>query len=105
MSAILDKIFLTLLTLLLLATPFAIGSTPPPAYSAMEVGIFALVVVWMLKLILISREQRARSSESDKFEIRNPKFEIFSGALPLLLFLGLVVFQLTPIPPWARSEE
>jgi hypothetical protein len=120
MTTALDRIFLGVLTLLILGTPFAIGSVPPKSYSLMEAAIFLLVVVWMLKLLLISREQGAGSAEwgTNKSEtpnsslstpssmLRAPRFwltsdlrPLTSGVLPLILFVVVVLFQLVPIPP------
>src|SRR6185437_4054809 len=102
MSSVLDKIFLTLLTLLLIGTPFAIGSTPPICYSIMEVGIFALVVVWMLKLMVVRREASGVRRGGNGL-VSQPSSLLASqqwrGAIPLALLIGLVGFQLTPIPP------
>ena len=83
---------------LILFTPFAFGSVHPWAFSMMEALIFLLVVVWMTKIIIVRGKGLGVSSH---FEIRNSKFEISSSALalPLTLFLVLVLFQMIPLPP------
>ena len=70
--------------LLLVCTPLAFGSVHPWAFSAMEAGVFALVVVWMGKVFIGGGEE-------------NNSLRTFG--LPLLAFLGMVHFQLVPLPP------
>lgn len=71
---------------LLLFTPLAFGAVHPWAFSLMEGVIFFLVVVWMGKLLF------ARSSTLSSFYP-------FSLLFSLLLFVGLLIFQLLPLPP------
>src|SRR3990172_4037152 len=83
---------------LILFTPFAFGAVHPWAFSIMEALIFLLVVVWMTKITIVRGQGLGVSSH---LEIRNSKFEISSSslALPLTLFLVLVLFQMIPLPP------
>jgi putative inorganic carbon (HCO3(-)) transporter len=69
-------------------TPLAIGSVHPWAYIAMEVAIFALVTVWMVKIRRV-------------LPIRSQPTLAHVGAivLPLSLFLVFVSFALVPMPP------
>jgi O-antigen ligase/Flp pilus assembly protein TadD len=96
-ATLLDRLFTGGLLFLILFTPFAFGAVQPWAYITMEVVIFALVIVWMGKRALLAGEHRAGSSTN--FEFRNSNFELFRFAIPLMLFLALVGFQLIPLPP------
>ncbi len=69
-------------------TPFAMGAVHPWAFITAEVVILAMVGVWMAKLAL------------EPPIIFQPTFaNLFSVALPLVLFLALAAFQLLPLPP------
>jgi tetratricopeptide (TPR) repeat protein len=92
-----DRLFTGGILFLILFTPFAFGSVQPWAYTTMEVAVFALLVVCMLKRAILARKHGAWSMEQEP--IRNPKSEIRNFAIPLTLFGGLCVFQLLPLPP------
>jgi hypothetical protein len=51
-----DRLFVAGLVFLIFFTPFAFGTVQPWAYTVMEVVIFALVIVWMIKLMIVRRE-------------------------------------------------
>lgn len=76
--------------ILLIFTPLAFGAVHVWAFSLMEMGTFFLIIVWMGKLLL--------QGVSPDF-IRTTIALASSGALPFLLFVGLVLFQLVPLPP------
>src|SRR5882724_4202228 len=99
MTLWLDRLFTGGLLFLIVATPFAFGTVHPWAYSAMEAIIFGLVIVWMVKRAILARKHGAWSTEQRTEKIRNSKFEIRNCALPLTLFIALVLFQLMPLPP------
>lgn len=100
MSAILDRVFLAGVLLLILATPFAIGSAPPRAYAVMEAAIFGLVIVWMLKILGIRYQGPGFSQETAANLKPKPQhLTPVRQALPLLLFTGLIFCQLMPLPP------
>src|SRR5436309_15630779 len=70
-------------------TPFAFGAVHPWAYSIMEAVIFVLVVVWMIKIALLAREQRAKSEGqragstergAGSRDIGNPSEELRAGS-------------------------
>jgi O-antigen ligase/tetratricopeptide (TPR) repeat protein len=94
-AIICDRLFTGGLVFLILFTPFAIGSVHPPVYSFMEAFIFGLVVVWMAKRALLAR----KSQPSTQYPIPNTQDRLTPLALPLSLFVALVVFQLVPLPP------
>src|SRR5437762_3525512 len=63
MSLWCDRIITSGILFLVLGTPFAFGSVHPWAYSTMEAVIFSLVIVWMAKVAILARGQRAGSRE------------------------------------------
>ncbi len=83
-----DKIIIIGVVLLILGTVLAIGAVHPWSYSIAEAMIFGLVAValakvWRMKLDL------AKLRHSHAFFL----------VVPLALFVGLVLFQLLPLPP------
>src|SRR5712691_4923235 len=70
---------------LILFTPLAFGAVHPWAFSLMEVVVFLLVILWMGKLLF----------SPDPYTLLPPRFL----ALPLMLFISFVFFQLLPLPP------
>jgi hypothetical protein len=100
-----------LLILLLVFTPVAYGSQVLWAFSLMELGILLIIILWAGQ-VLITQFSVNRSPADDKSEIQNPKSEIQSSQSSILkpqtsigftillisLFLGLVLFQMIPLP-------
>jgi len=101
-----------LLILLLVFTPIAFGSQLLWAFSLMELGILLIIILWAGQ-VLITQFSVNRSPADDKSEIQNskfkmlfvlnPKFEIRNSKylIPIILlslFLGLVLFQMIPLP-------
>src|SRR5712692_5479207 len=78
------------LRLLLIWTPLAFGSVHPWAFALLEIHVFLLVAAWMLQIIVSRRQPTPRAPTSC---VRTPL------ALPLGLFIALLMFQLTPLPP------
>jgi tetratricopeptide (TPR) repeat protein len=76
--------------LLVILTPLAIGSVLPWAYVSMEAVIFVLVIAWMVKLWRHDPE-----STPD----RTAAADLRSVAIPLLVLLGYLAFQILPLPP------
>lgn len=68
-------------------TPLAFGSVQPWAYTTMEAAGFVLLLVWCVKAAL-------------EGEVRLPSLPFL---VPLLAFLGIVLFQLIPLPPAVLS--
>jgi O-antigen ligase/tetratricopeptide (TPR) repeat protein len=72
---------------LILLTPLAVGSVEPWAFGLMEVTIFLLIAVWLIKHLLLE----ANVAESQR--------GIHNLALPAVLLAALVAFQMVPLPP------
>ena len=105
MSTWSDRIIRGGLLLLIILTPLAFGTVHPWAFSAMEGGIFVLVMVWMAKLWRVYRQELA-SATSAQYEQQHPRAggersgkSVSSLFWPLGLFIGLICFQLLPLPP------
>jgi O-antigen ligase/tetratricopeptide (TPR) repeat protein len=81
----LDRLLLAGLLFLVVFSPLAIGSVNPWAFCTVEAVIFSLAIVWMVRLAVEDAPQS------------------FGGMRPFLtpalLFVGLVIFQLLPLPP------
>ena len=83
-----DRIVLLGIVLLILGTALAMGAVYPWPYSIAEADIFGLLAlslakVWWTKL--------------DLSELRHS--HLFWTVVPLVLFIGFVMFQLVPLPP------
>jgi O-antigen ligase/tetratricopeptide (TPR) repeat protein len=80
-----DRLMLVGLTVLIVFSPMAIGSVNPWAFCTVEIIIFCLTIVWMARLAIDDAPQA------------------FGGLRKLLipagLFVGLILFQLLPLPP------
>ncbi|MDH3603897.1 MAG: hypothetical protein OEU26_30175, partial [Candidatus Tectomicrobia bacterium] len=77
--------------LLLVWTPLAFGAVHAWAYSLLEVHVFLLVAVWMIQRIVLRLWSVPGSSASHPL--------LFTPlALPLTLFLALLMLQLIPLP-------
>jgi tetratricopeptide (TPR) repeat protein/O-antigen ligase len=77
--------------LLLVWTPLAFGAVHAWAYSLLEVHVFLLVAVWMLQRLVVRLGSVPDSSAS-------PPLLFTPLALPLTLFLALLIVQLIPLP-------
>jgi tetratricopeptide (TPR) repeat protein/O-antigen ligase len=75
---------------LIVLTPLAIGAVNRGAFVAMEAAIFALVLIWM-----VSWTTGGITIASNQLLIREARH--FS--LPLIAMTGLLIIQLTPMPP------
>jgi hypothetical protein len=91
----LDRLFTSGIIFLILATPFAFGAVQAWAYTAMEVVIFALVILWMVKRALLARASGANTQHLTP----NTRERLMPLALPLALFIALCAMQLVPLPP------
>src|SRR2546425_12496252 len=92
MTSVCDRLFVGGLVFLIFFTPFAFGAVQPWAYTVMEVVIFALVIVWMIKLMIVRRQGLGVR--------RTPNINRLTPyALPLTLFIAVSTFQLVPLPP------
>jgi tetratricopeptide (TPR) repeat protein/O-antigen ligase len=86
----LDGLVVAGLVLILAFAPIAFGSVHLWAYSLLEVAQFGLLIAWMLRIWLEGAKPARRA-------IPNP--DVYELALPLILFAGLLVFQIAPISP------
>lgn len=123
-----DRIIEYGIIFLIVFTPFAFGSVHTWAYTTMEITICILMIVWMLKLIIInikgiliipvirpsisdqydSRLQSGLESKSRDLKFSTPysttPINYFGFArtpmnVPIILFVGLILFQMIPLPP------
>jgi tetratricopeptide (TPR) repeat protein/O-antigen ligase len=86
----LDHVVIGGLALILIFAPMAFGAVHQWAYATLETAQFALLIVWMLRI-------RLEGAKPARCAIANA--DLKSLALPLALFAGLLVFQITPLPP------
>jgi O-antigen ligase len=121
-----DRIIEYGIIFLIVFTPLAFGSVHPWAYSTMELTIYFLVMIWALKQIIkvlglcsapacrTGREYAStgrnsklvRTGISGGSSINNQQSSIYNRFglvktpmnIPIVLFIGLVVFQLIPLP-------
>lgn len=80
-----DRIVASGIFCLLVCTPLAFGAVHPWAFMVMEALTFLLTAIWMLRLLLSPTAAALPRG--------------CSLALPLFLFFGFLMFQLTPLPP------
>jgi O-antigen ligase/tetratricopeptide (TPR) repeat protein len=86
-----DRIARSAILFLILFTPLVFGAVHPWAFALLEAAIFLLVALWMIQLIAVRRGALGVSRAS--FPLRTTAF-----ALPLVLFIAFVVFQIVPLP-------
>jgi O-antigen ligase len=111
---------------LIVFTPLAFGTVHPWAYTVMELTICFLVIIWAVKLIIINIRKTKVSaraglvyrqaghephwnmaggqnpqSSTYRFSISLNKLGSVKTPLniPIILFVGLILFQLIPLPP------
>ena len=82
----LDRIVLWVVTLLILATPLAVGSVEPWGYSLAEVAIFVLIAALGARTLCGRAPLFSNSG-------------VIALVAPLGLFIALDAFQLIPLPP------
>jgi O-antigen ligase len=83
-----DRVIEGGLIFIIVFTPLAFGAVHVAAYTVMELTVIFLIVLWLLKLFLVNQKVAER-----KVEIR------YSLLLPFFLFIGLILFQMLPLPP------
>ena len=84
-----------LLILLLIFTPIAFGSQMLWAFSLMELGIFLIII---LGAVNIMSDQSSVTGKSTNNKLRITNNYLLISTVVLTLFLGLVVFQMVPLP-------
>lgn len=97
-QVIFDRIIEYGILFLIVFTPLAFGSVHPWAYSTMELTICFLVMIWVFKQIISTFNPESainnhQSSILNRFGLVKTPMNI-----PIVLFIGLVVFQLIPLP-------
>ncbi|MCF6159565.1 MAG: O-antigen ligase family protein [wastewater metagenome] len=104
-SKIIDQIIEWGIIFLLFFTPLAFGAVHLWAYSLMELVICLLCMLWILKLIAIRNERTSSRITSAPTSHHTPsrvnRFGFVKTPLniPVLVFVGLIFFQLIPLPP------
>ena len=88
---------------LIVFTPIAFGTVHPWAYTVMELTVCFLVIIWIVRLGLININ-KTTTIRNPKSEIRNSNINRFGFiktplTIPIIIFVGLILFQLTPLPP------
>jgi len=90
-----DRVVAGGILFLIIFTPLAFGAVHPWAFSLMEVVIFLLVVVWMSRLLVGTREQKENGMKTR----RDDRRLVGRMFLPLALFIAFILLQLLPLPP------
>ena len=85
-SSRIDKFIFAGIISLLVFAPLAFGSVHVWAYSLVEIGVFSLLLLWVVNGLIASREETLAWAKTP--------LNLF--AVLLLAFIGL---QLTPLPP------
>ncbi len=76
---------------ILVATPLAVGGVEPWAYIPIEALIFLLLALWMARGLIGGGE----TAKLDRLAAR----QLGVLALPATLLIGLIAFQMIPLPP------
>ena len=103
-----DRIIEWGIIFLLVCTPLALptryGTVHLWVNTAMELTIFLLVMIWLLKLIIVTLNSKSKVPNPNS-EIRNLNISINRFGfvktplnIPIILFIILIIFQLTPLP-------
>ena len=109
MSVACDRIVTGGILFLILFTPISFGAVHPWAYTTMEVVVFGMVILWMLKVAILARKHGAWSNEQGGDRLTPHASRLTSltpyalpltlHVFPLALFLIFILFQLIPLPP------
>ncbi len=99
---------------LIVFTPIAFGTVHPWAYTLMELTICFLIIIWIIRLAIINLKKRSKGKKRESSliipESLNPsipkssivnRFGFIKTPLniPIIIFIGLILFQLVPLPP------
>ncbi|MFH0813051.1 MAG: O-antigen ligase family protein [Pseudomonadota bacterium] len=92
-----DRIIESGLIFLIIFTAFAFGAVHIWAYTLMELTVFFLLLIWLLKLVITSKKEK----ESSNWLLATDHWQLVRTPLnlPLILFLSLILFQMIPFPP------
>ncbi|MGA8568404.1 MAG: O-antigen ligase family protein [Candidatus Binataceae bacterium] len=86
-----DYLVLSAIALVVLFTPFAFGAVDAWAVGIAEVICFSLTILWLAKSHLAARGRNGFSNFAQR--------DLCSLAVPAVLLLAFVLFQLVPLPP------
>jgi len=84
---------------LIVFTPLTFGAVHPWSYSLMEATVFLLVMVWMGKLLFLAKSQEPRAKSPQPGAKASDSLPLTPYLMPLTLFIGMILFQLLPVPP------
>ncbi len=97
---------------LIVFTPLAFGTVHAWAYTIMELVICLLVIIVIIRLIItnIKKLSTSQGSQSSTDNSKPPVFHSTSSMnlfglaktplnIPIILFIGLIILQLIPLPP------
>jgi O-antigen ligase len=86
------------LILLLVFTPIAFGSQVLWAFSLMELGILLIIILWAIKGLVSSFTHTKGDIQNPQTSNLIPQSSFRLSILLLSLFLGIVLFQMVPLP-------
>lgn len=101
-EAVLDMMMEGVLIALLVFTPLAFGAVQTWALCLMQAGLIILFGLWLCRLIWSrspARPTRSRTTGGASVTLLGYRFVRTGLGIPIVLFLGLVVLQLLPLPP------
>ena len=105
MLNLLDRIIEYGIIFLIVLTPLALGTTLPWSYTTMGLTICFLVIICTIKLIFIKIKQ-SEVALNPQSHNHQPAFSINRFGLtktplniPIIILIGLIVFQLVPLSP------
>ena len=109
---IFDRIIEYGILFLIVFTPLALGTVPPWAYTIMGIIICFLVIISISRLIIVTIKKTSTTlkplslSDNPQSHISQTAFSINRFGLaktplniPIILFIGLIMFQLIPLSP------
>ncbi|WP_096896297.1 O-antigen ligase family protein [Candidatus Scalindua japonica] len=84
-----------------LALPTRYGLLHLWVYTIIEITIFVLVIIWLLKRIIIAINANSDLRIPNSIIINRFGFVKTPLNIPIILFVGLIILQLIPLPPGA----
>ena len=104
MLIVFDRIIEYGIIFLIVFTPLAMGTVLPRSYTTMGLIICFLVIICIIKLIFIKirRNSTTLKPQSNNYQssfVINRFGLTKTLNIPIILFIGLIVFQLIPLSP------
>jgi len=105
MLNLLDRIIEYGIIVLIIFTPLAMGSVLPWSYTTMGLTVCFLVIICTIKLIFIKIKQNGTTANLQSHDYQSiftiNRFGLTKTPLniPIIIFIGLIVFQLIPLSP------